>query len=53
METELHICYICAGVLSLTRVCSLAGGLVSESSQEFRLIDCVDLPVEFLSPLGP
>ena len=32
MENELHICYICAEGRDPACVCSLAGGLVSESS---------------------
>jgi hypothetical protein len=47
METELH-----AWGLVAVRVCSLVGGSVSKSSQGSRLVGSVDLPVEFLSPLG-
>jgi hypothetical protein len=53
METELHVCYICAGGLGPVCACSLIGDSVSENSQESRLLDSVGLPVEFLSPLGP
>jgi hypothetical protein len=52
METELHICYICARGLLLVCLCSLVDGSVSESSQRSRLVDSVGLPVEFLSPSG-
>ena len=33
--------------------CSLVVGSVSESSQEFRLVDSIGLPVESLTSLGP
>jgi hypothetical protein len=53
METELHICYICAEGLVPACVCSYVGGSVFVSSQGFRLVDSVDLAVGFLSLLGP
>jgi hypothetical protein len=52
MKTEVPICNICGGqgfVLCLARVSSLVDS-VSESSQGSSLLDCVGLPVEFLSP---
>jgi hypothetical protein len=53
METELHICYICAAGLIPPRVCSLVGGLVSENSQGSRLVDSIGHPVGFPSSSGP
>jgi hypothetical protein len=53
METELHICCICTGVLSPVCVCSLVGHSVFESLQVSRSITFVNLPMEFLSPSGP
>ena len=41
-----------SGGLGPTCVCSLVVGSVSESSQGYRLVDSVDLPVESLFPLG-
>jgi hypothetical protein len=52
VETNLHNCYKRAGDLSSAYVCSLIGGLDSESSQWSGLVDSVDLPGEFLSPSG-
>jgi hypothetical protein len=53
METELNICYICAGDLFPAHICSLLGGSDAGSSQRSRLVDSAGLPGEFLSPLGP
>ena len=53
MKIQLHICYTYAGVLGPTCVCTLVGGLVSESPQGPRLVDSVVLSVELPSPLGP
>jgi hypothetical protein len=53
MKTKLHICYLCVGrPRSSPCVCSLVGGLVSESPQRSRLVDSIGLPVEFLSLRG-
>jgi len=52
METELHICYICAGGFSPAVVLCSVGGSVSESSQGSRLANSVGLTVEFLSSSG-
>jgi hypothetical protein len=40
------------GNLGPAHVCSLVGGLVSESPQGSRLVDSVGLPEEFLSTFG-
>ena len=50
MKTELHICYICSRGLGPAHGSrsSLDGGSVSESPLGFRLVDYVDLPMEFL-----
>ena len=55
METQLHICYICAGGLNPADVCSLVRSSVSESppTQGSGLVDFAALPVEFLSPSEP
>jgi hypothetical protein len=53
MDTELYICYICAGGLGPAHVCSLVGSSVSESSQRSRLVDTVGPPVGFSFPSGP
>lgn len=49
METELHLCYICAGGLVPACVGSVVGGSVSVSSQRFKLGDSVGPPVGFPS----
>ena len=41
MRTKLYICYMCAGGLGPSHVCSLAGGSVSVSSYVSRLLDFV------------
>lgn len=50
----LHVC-VCVGgwYLGSASVCSLVGGLVSESPQGSRLVGSVDLPVEFQFASGP
>ena len=53
MKTKLHICYRCTWSLGLAYVFSFVSSSVSGSSQGFRLVDSVGLPVEFLSPLSP
>jgi hypothetical protein len=44
METELHICYICARGPHSTCEYSLVGGSVSENSQVSRLVNSVGFP---------
>ena len=52
METELHVCYICAGGLGPDHVYYLVGGSVSESSQGSSLVDSVGLLWSFHSLQG-
>jgi hypothetical protein len=52
METELHVCYICAGGLVPVSVCSSVDVSVSESFQGFRILDSVGLSVRFPSHSG-
>jgi hypothetical protein len=52
MDTELHVCYICAEGLHPVRVSCLVGGSVSESYPGPRLVESVGLPVELLSNSG-
>ena len=50
IETEnISAKYVMGGLCPLP-VCSLVGGSVYKSSQVFRLVDSVGLPVKFLSP---
>ena len=52
METEMNICYLIAGSLSPSGICSFVGDSVSESPLQFRLGGSAGLPVEFPSPSG-
>jgi hypothetical protein len=53
MKTKLHICYTCARGIGPVHAHTLVGSWVSWMSKGSRLFDSVDLPVEFLSSLGP
>lgn len=52
MNPKLHLSYICVEGLGPALACSLIGGLVSRSPQEYRLNDSKGLLMEFLSPLS-
>ena len=45
MPDKVDICYLCTRGHGLANVCSLAGELVSESSQGSKLVDTVGLPM--------
>ena len=53
LQTELHICYICARSLSPVSVWYLVGGSVFECPQGSRLVESSRLPLEYLSSSGP
>jgi hypothetical protein len=53
MEPELHVYYICSQGLISALVCPLVAGVVSESSQESRLLDSLGPSMVFIFPTGP